>query len=61
MTGNYGLILPLMIANMTSYALARHWRRNQIYEALLKQDGINLPHGKPVTTTDLKSAGETPP
>jgi len=61
MTGNYGLILPLMIANMTSYALARHWRKTQIYEALLKQDGIVLPHGKPVTTADLESPGEMPP
>ncbi len=26
MTGGYGLILPLMIANMTAYGLARRWR-----------------------------------
>lgn len=44
MTGSYGLILPLMIANMTSYAIARHWRPVPIYEALLEQDGIHLPH-----------------
>lgn len=42
MTGGYSLILPLMIANMTSYVLARYWRRDSIYEALLKQDGIDL-------------------
>ncbi len=44
MTGSYGLILPLMIANMSAYALARHWRPLPIYEALLEQDGIHLPH-----------------
>ncbi|MFI5301977.1 MAG: chloride channel protein, partial [Polyangiales bacterium] len=44
MTGSYGLVLPLMLANMTSYALARHWRPAQIYEALLAQDGVILPH-----------------
>lgn len=44
MTGSYGLILPLMIANMTSYAIARHFRPTPIYEALLEQDGIHLPH-----------------
>ena len=49
MTGGYGLILPLMIANMSAYALARHWRHTPIYQALLLQDGIVLPHGKPVT------------
>lgn len=45
MTGSYGLILPLMIANMTSYVLARHFRPLPIYDALLVQDGIHIPHG----------------
>jgi CIC family chloride channel protein len=44
MTGSYDLILPLMISNMTAYALARHFRPVPIYEALLDQDGIHLPH-----------------
>lgn len=43
MTGSYGLILPLMIANLTSYALARRCSPLPIYEALLDQDGIRLP------------------
>jgi CIC family chloride channel protein len=48
MTGGYGLVLPLMIANMSAFALARHWRPVPVYEALLAQDGIHLPHnGKP--------------
>lgn len=42
MTGGYSLILPLMIANMTAYVLARHWRPSPIYESLLAQDGIHL-------------------
>jgi CIC family chloride channel protein len=45
MTGGYGLVLPLMIANMSAFALARHWRHIPIYEALLAQDGIDLSHG----------------
>jgi len=44
MTGSYGLILPLMIANMTAYVLARRVRPTPIYEALLEQDGVHLPH-----------------
>jgi CBS domain-containing protein len=44
MTGGYSLILPLMIANMTAYGLARHVRPTPIYEALLEQDGVHLPH-----------------
>ena len=44
MTGSYGLILPLMISNMTAYALARRFRPIPIYEVLLEQDDIHLPH-----------------
>ncbi len=46
MTGGYGLVLPLMIANMSAFALARHWRHTPVYDALLEQDGIFL-HRKP--------------
>jgi CIC family chloride channel protein len=42
MTSGYSLILPLMIANMTAYGLARHLRPTPVYEALLDQDGIHL-------------------
>jgi chloride channel protein, CIC family len=44
MTGGYGLVLPLMLANMTAFVLARRWRPIPIYDALLEQDGIVLPH-----------------
>ena len=45
MTAGYGLVLPLMIANMTAFVLARYWRPIPVYEALLLQDGIELPRG----------------
>jgi CIC family chloride channel protein len=45
MTGGYGLVLPMMIANMSAFALARRWRPIPVYDALLLQDGIELPHG----------------
>jgi CIC family chloride channel protein len=45
MTDGYGLVLPLMIANMSAFALARHWRHTPVYEALLLQDGIDLDPG----------------
>jgi CIC family chloride channel protein len=44
MTGGYELVLPLMLANMTSYLIARRLRSVPIYEALLAQDGVVLPH-----------------
>lgn len=43
MTGNYKLVLPLMIANTVAFALARRWQKTPIYEALLNQDGLELP------------------
>ena len=61
MTGGYGLVLPLMVANMTAYALARYYQHTPIYEALLEQDGVVLPHGKPVLDPGPESAGEVPP
>jgi chloride channel protein, CIC family len=42
MTGGYSLILPLMIANMAAYGIARYYRPTPIYEALLDQDGVSL-------------------
>lgn len=56
MTGGYGLVLPLMIANISAFALARYWRHLPVYEALLAQDGIHLPHG----TKPLEPPGSMP-
>jgi chloride channel protein, CIC family len=47
MTQNYSLILPLMIANATSYIVASRLQPTPIYEALLKQDGIQLAQTEP--------------
>jgi CIC family chloride channel protein len=44
MTNNYSIILPLMAANITAYAVARRLSPMPIYDALLQQDGIRLPH-----------------
>lgn len=48
MTRGYSLILPLMIANMSAYVIARRFRQQPIYEALLEQDGIHLRHATAV-------------
>ena len=42
MTGGYGLVLPLMIANMSAFALLATGAHLPVYEALLAQDGIHL-------------------
>ena len=50
MTSGYSLILPLMIANMSAYVIARKWRPEPIYEALLAQDGVHL-HNRAILST----------
>ena len=59
MTRGYGLVLPLMIANMSAFALARALEKNlRSYDALLEQDGIYL-HGRPGAAEPLQD-GDTP-
>ena len=43
MTRDYAVIVPLMIANMTSLFIASLLQKDPIYEALADQDGIHLP------------------
>jgi len=45
--------LPLMIANMSAYVLARRWRPVPIYEALLAQDGVHLGNRAVMTTLEV--------
>jgi CIC family chloride channel protein len=61
MTNGYSLILPLMIANMSAYGLARRLRPVPIYEALLAQDGIHLAPAPPeLDTVDALRIGAIP-
>ena len=43
MTRDYAVIVPLMIANLTSLFIASQLQKDPIYEALAHQDGIHLP------------------
>jgi chloride channel protein, CIC family len=49
MTGGYGLVLPLMIANTTAYVVARRFDTENLYDALLEQDGMRLLPDKEAT------------
>ena len=40
MTGDYAIILPLMISNVLSYTIAARLQSRPIYDALLAQDGV---------------------
>lgn len=43
LTQNYNIILPLMIANITSYMLSGKFHKGSIYQRIAEQDGIHLP------------------
>lgn len=60
MTGGYSLILPLMIANMLAYGIARHYRPTPIYEALAEQDGVRLRERTLVDALDGVSLSHVP-
>jgi CIC family chloride channel protein len=42
LTGDYAIILPLMIASTISYTIASALQETPIYDALLEQDGVYL-------------------
>ncbi len=47
MTRDYAVIVPLMIANLTSLFISARFQKVPIYEALAHQDGIHLPKKVP--------------
>jgi CIC family chloride channel protein len=42
-TQDYQIVVPLMIANLISFAISRRFQHEPIYHALLRQEGIHLP------------------
>ncbi len=44
MTQNYKIMLPLMVANITSYLISHKVSNGSIYERISEQDGIHLPN-----------------
>jgi CIC family chloride channel protein len=53
MTGDYAIILPLMISNVISYTVAVRLQPVPIYDALLEQDGVPMPDHE--THRDLRA------
>ena len=43
LTQDYQVFVPLMIANMISYAISRHYEPTSLYHALLQQDDVHMP------------------
>ena len=58
MTNDYALILPLMLANMTSYSIARLLEHHNVYEAILAANNVHLPSGQDHVLLEEVTAGE---
>jgi CIC family chloride channel protein len=52
-TQDYQIMLPLMIANMISFAVARTLHPSPLFETLARQDGIHLPDKREEDLGDL--------
>jgi CIC family chloride channel protein len=57
MTNDYALILPLMLANMTSYSIARVFEPHSVYEAILVANDVHLPSAQDHVLLDELTAG----
>jgi len=42
-SGNYSIILPVMISNMIAYLISRQYHRTSLFDTLSTQDGVDLP------------------
>jgi len=42
-TQDYQILVPLMVANLLSFVISRHYQHEPVYHALLHQDGIHIP------------------
>jgi chloride channel protein, CIC family len=61
-TRDYSIIVPVMIANLISYFVSQRLQERPVYEALLHQDGIQLPRQRVQTTTlTVEQAMQTSP
>ena len=54
-TQDYQILVPLMVANMLSFAISKRYQPVPVYHALLQQDGVHLP----LPATQALTAGRT--
>jgi CIC family chloride channel protein len=58
LTQDYQIIVPLMVANLLSFAISRHYQAVPIYHALLQQDGVHLPSASAVAEASEWTAND---
>jgi CIC family chloride channel protein len=55
-TQDYQILVPLMVANMLSFFISRHYQAVPVYHALLQQDGVHLPLPTTQARTTVRTA-----
>ncbi len=57
LTRDYSIVVPLMIANLTSFYISKRMQPKAIYEALAEQDGIHWPTAESARPTGRRTVG----
>jgi CIC family chloride channel protein len=57
-TQDYQILVPLMVANMLSFAISRHYQPVPVYHALLRQDGVHLPSPSTSAQASVRTADQ---
>jgi CIC family chloride channel protein len=63
-SGNYSIVLPVMISNTVAYLVSRHYQPDGIFDVIAQQDGIHLPsmeHRREAVVRRVEDAMRTPP
>jgi len=56
-SGNYSIILPVMISNTIAYLLSRQFQHHALFDLLSRQDGTELPSMEEERELDVRTVG----
>ncbi|HZT77685.1 MAG TPA: chloride channel protein [Vicinamibacterales bacterium] len=57
-SGNYSIILPVMISNTIAYLLSRQFQQHALFDMLSRQDGTELPSMEEERELDVRTVGD---
>jgi CIC family chloride channel protein len=63
-SGNYSIVLPVMISNTIAYLISRQYQADGIFDVVSRQDGVQLPsmeHRREATVRRVEDAMRRPP
>ena len=57
-SGNYSIILPVMISNTIAYLVSRQFQHHPLFDLLSRQDGMELPSMEEERESTVRTVGE---